>query len=29
MPSIQPSVATATFEYASMGAPAYAVVVRF
>jgi hypothetical protein len=29
IPSIQPNVATATFDYESIGAPAYAVVVRF
>lgn len=29
IPSIQPKVATATFDYASIGAPAYAIVVRF
>jgi hypothetical protein len=29
IPSIQPNVATATFDYASIGAQDYAVVVRF
>ncbi len=28
IPSIQPNLATATFDYASIGAPCYAVVVR-
>jgi hypothetical protein len=28
MPSIQPNVASATFNYASIGAPAYTIVVR-
>jgi hypothetical protein len=29
IPSIQPNVAAATFDYASIGAPAYTIVVRF
>ncbi len=29
IPSIQPNVATATFDYASVGAPAYTVVAKF